>query len=68
MAGKKDSSQITLLQGSTRGKDQDKPPFIVEAVLPVWDVVPKDFNGRKGKLLRVSRCNDDEFKLVIEYG
>lgn len=55
-------------QPTPKKNHADKRPFIVEAVLPVWDVVPKDFNGRKGKLLRVSRCNDDEFKLVIEYG
>jgi len=28
MAGKKQSPQITPLQGSTRGKDQNKPPII----------------------------------------
>ena len=47
---------------------KDKPtPIGVEKIGNILDLVSAELEGRKPRLLRTSRCNDKEFKLVIVY-
>ena len=46
---------------------ENKKPVIIEKIGCIYDLLPREFDGKTAKLIRVSRCSDITFKLVVEY-